>query len=84
MHRSTIGVDHDYRSILMHAFRTSLADGWGGSRIASMAGDILFGTPEPIRSQANLGVLGEHSVNVIVHGHEPALSEMLAVASNDP
>ena len=84
LHRSHIGVDHDYRNILMHAFRTALADGWGGSRMASITGDILFGTPSPVRSRANLGVLGENTVNVIVHGHEPALSEMLAVASTDP
>jgi len=84
LHRVNIGVDHDYRNILMHAFRTSLSDGWGGSRLASMTGDILFGTPSPVRSQASLGVLGENTVNVIVHGHEPALSEMLAVASGDP
>jgi len=84
MHRSTMGVDHDYRNLLMHAFRTSLADGWGGSRIATICSDILFGTPTPVRSEANLGVLGERSVNVLVHGHEPALSEMLAVAAGDP
>ncbi|MDD4891435.1 MAG: carbon monoxide dehydrogenase, partial [Phycisphaerae bacterium] len=84
MHRSTMGVDHDYRNLLMHAFRTSLADGWGGSRIATIVSDILFGTPAPVRSEANLGVLGEKTVNVVVHGHEPALSEMLAAASIDP
>lgn len=84
LHRSTMGVDHDYRNILRHAFRTSLADGWGGSRVASIASDILFGTPQPVRSQANLGVLGENTVNVIVHGHEPALSEMLVAATHDP
>ena len=84
MHRSTMGVDHDYRSLLMHAFRTSLVDGWGGSRIASIAGDVLFGTPTPVRSEVNLGVLGENTVNIIVHGHEPAVSEMLAAASLDP
>ena len=84
LHRTTIGVDHDYKSILMHAFRTSLADGGGGSRVASIASDILFGSPKPVRSRANLGVLGENDVNVVVHGHEPALSEMLAVASQDP
>ncbi len=84
LHRTTIGVDHNYRHILLHAFRTSLADGWGGSRIASMVSDILFGTPQPVRSQANLGVLGENTVNIVVHGHEPALSEMLAIASRDP
>jgi len=42
-----------------------------------------FGTPEPIRSRVNLGVLSEEKVNIIVHGHEPTLSEMLAVASTD-
>jgi carbon-monoxide dehydrogenase catalytic subunit len=84
MHRTHMGVDHDYRNLLKQAFRTSMADGWGGARIGSMVSDILFGTPTPLRSQANLGVLEEKSVNVIVHGHEPALSDMLAAASTDP
>jgi carbon-monoxide dehydrogenase catalytic subunit len=84
LHRTHMGVDHDYRNLLLHAFRTSLADGWGGSRVASIASDILFGTPSPVRSRANLGVLGAKTVNVLVHGHEPALSEMLAIASRDP
>lgn len=84
LHRTNIGVDHDHQSILMHAMRTSLSDGWGGSRIASIAGDILFGTPSPVRSSVNLGVLGEKTVNIVVHGHEPSISEMLAQASTDP
>ncbi len=84
MHRSTMGVDHDYRNVLMHAFRTALADGWAGSRVATIVSDILFGSPNPVRSRANLGVLGAKTVNVVVHGHEPALSEMLAAASTDP
>lgn len=84
LHRTHMGVDHDYRNILLHAFRTALADGWGGSRIASQVSDILFGTPAPVRSDANLGVLGRKTVNIIVHGHEPELSEMLAVAVGDP
>jgi carbon-monoxide dehydrogenase catalytic subunit len=84
LHRSTMGVDHDHASLLDHAFRTALADGWGGSRIATAASDILFGTPTPVRSRANLGVLAHDAVNVVVHGHEPALSEMLAAASLDP
>jgi carbon-monoxide dehydrogenase catalytic subunit len=84
MHRTTLGVDHDYKNLLLHAFRTSLADGWGGARIGSIVSDILFGTPTPVRGSANLGVLGEQTVNIIVHGHEPALSEMLAVAVSEP
>jgi len=84
MHRTTMGVDHDYKSLLLHAFRTSLADGWGGSRVASIVSDILFGSPTPVKSTANLGVLKEKTVNIVIHGHEPALSEMLTVAVADP
>jgi carbon-monoxide dehydrogenase catalytic subunit len=84
MHRTHMGVDHDYRNLLLQALRTSLADGWGGSRIGSMVSDVLFGTPTPVRARANLGVLESRQVNVIVHGHEPALSEMLAIACRDP
>ncbi|MHC4871914.1 MAG: anaerobic carbon-monoxide dehydrogenase catalytic subunit [Planctomycetota bacterium] len=84
MHRTNMGVDHEYQNVLKAAFRTSLADGWGGARVASLTSDILFGTPVPVRSEANLGVLKENSVNILIHGHEPALSEMLAVAINDP
>jgi len=84
IHRTHMGVDHDYRNLLHQALRTALADGWGGSRIATICSDILFGTPSPVRSDANLGVLGDDTVNIVVHGHEPELSELLAIASRDP
>jgi carbon-monoxide dehydrogenase catalytic subunit len=80
MHRTHMGVDHDYKNLLMHAFRQSLSNGWGGSRIATMASDILFGTPRALRTEINLGVLREDTVNIIVHGHEPTLSDMIAIA----
>jgi carbon-monoxide dehydrogenase catalytic subunit len=84
MHRTHMGVDHSYENVLLHAFRTSLADGWGGSRVASIVSDILFGTPAPLKTEANLGVLKADTVNIVIHGHEPALSEMLTVAVGDP
>lgn len=84
MHRTNMGVDHDYRNIMLQVFRTALADGWGGSRIASIVSDILFGTPSPVRSRSNLGVLQAETVNILVHGHEPALSEILVLAVQDP
>jgi anaerobic carbon-monoxide dehydrogenase catalytic subunit len=84
LHRTHIGDDQDYEHILSHAIRTSLADGWGGSMIATDVSDILFGTPAPILGQANLGVLKKDMVNVVVHGHEPTLSEMIVAASQDP
>jgi carbon-monoxide dehydrogenase catalytic subunit len=84
LHRTHIGDDQDPEHILSHAVRTSLADGWGGSLMATDISDILFGTPAPILGQANLGVLKTDMVNVVVHGHEPTLSEMIVAASQDP
>ena len=80
MHRTHMGVDHDYKNLLKHAFRQSISNGWGGSRIATMASDILFGTPRALRSEVNLGILEEKNVNIIVHGHDPILSDVIAIA----
>ncbi|MCQ3935695.1 MAG: carbon-monoxide dehydrogenase catalytic subunit [Chloroflexi bacterium] len=84
LHRTHIGDDQDPEHILNHAVRTALADGWAGSMIATDISDILFGTPAPILGQANLGVIKEDMVNVVVHGHEPSLSEMIVAASQTP
>jgi carbon-monoxide dehydrogenase catalytic subunit len=83
LHRTSVGVDQDHRSIMLHGARTALADGWGGSMIATELQDILFGTPSPLRGQVNLGVLSGTDVNIVVHGHEPVLSEMLVLAARD-
>jgi carbon-monoxide dehydrogenase catalytic subunit len=84
LHRTHIGDDQEPTHILQHAVRTAIGDGWGGSLIATDVSDILFGTPAPILGQANLGVLKEDMVNVVVHGHEPTLSQMVVAASQDP
>ncbi len=83
MHRTHMGVDHDPEHLLRQGMRASLGDGWGGSMLATDVQDILFGTPEPILGEANLGTLSEDEVNIIVHGHEPLLSEMIVVAAQD-
>jgi carbon-monoxide dehydrogenase catalytic subunit len=84
MHRTHMGVDQDYRNLIKQCSRAALADGWGGSMIATDLQDIMFGTPYPIQGEINLGVLKADEVNIIVHGHEPLLSEMIVVASQDP
>lgn len=84
IHRTTMGVDHDYKNLILGGFRAALADGWGGSMLATNISDLLFGTPMPIRSQVNLGVLKKDHVNIVVHGHEPAFTEMIVLASQDP
>lgn len=84
LHRTHIGDDQDPEHILQHAIRAALSDGWGGSLMATDISDILFGTPAPILGQANLGVLKEDMVNLVVHGHEPTLSNMIVAASQSP
>ena len=84
MHRTHMGVDADYKNIIQQGLRTSIGDGWGGSMIATELSDVLFGTPAPVKAMANLGVLEEDQVNIIVHGHEPTLSEMIVAAPQDP
>jgi carbon-monoxide dehydrogenase catalytic subunit len=81
LHRTHMGVDQDYRNLMLQGSRAALADGWGGSMIATDLQDIMFGTPVPIVSEMNLGCLKEDQVNIIVHGHEPLLSEMIVVAA---
>ncbi len=83
MHRSHMGVDNDYVSLLLQGVRNSLSDGYGGSMIGTEVSDILFGTPEPKMSSLNLGVLKEDCVNILVHGHNPVVSEMVYLAVED-
>ncbi len=77
MHRTHMGVDQDYKNLMKQGARAALADGWGGSMLATELQDILFGTPYPLVSEANLGVMKEDMVNIIIHGHEPVLSEVI-------
>jgi carbon-monoxide dehydrogenase catalytic subunit len=84
LHRTHVGNDQDAEHILDQALRCALGDGWGGSMLATDLSDVLFGTPAPVLTEANLGVLSEDKVNIIVHGHEPTLSEMILAAVQDP
>ncbi|WP_457571638.1 anaerobic carbon-monoxide dehydrogenase catalytic subunit [Desulfovulcanus sp.] len=77
MHRTHMGVDNDPVSLLIQGVRAALGDGWGGSLIATEIQDILFGRPTVKKVMANLGVLDADYVNIVVHGHEPILSEKI-------
>ena len=80
MHRTCIGVDQDYKNIMKQGARASLAD-LSGSWMATDLQDVMFGTPSPLISEANLGIMKKDHVNIIVHGHEPVLSEMIVAAA---
>jgi carbon-monoxide dehydrogenase catalytic subunit len=84
MHRSHMGVDQHYENITHQSSRTALADGWGGSMVATEISDILYGTPTPVRAEVNMGCLKADQVNIIIHGHEPNLFESVLESVNDP
>ncbi|MDY6990422.1 MAG: anaerobic carbon-monoxide dehydrogenase catalytic subunit [Thermodesulfobacteriota bacterium] len=84
MHRTHMGTDQDYRNLVFQATRCALADGWGASMLATELQDILFGTPVPIRTVVNLGVLSEDHVNIVIHGHEPQVPEAMAMVAQEP
>ncbi|MCG8473068.1 MAG: anaerobic carbon-monoxide dehydrogenase catalytic subunit [Desulfobacterales bacterium] len=84
MSRTHMGCDQDYRNLTKAINKTALADGWGGSMVATELGDVLFGTPSPVQADVNFGVLKEDHVNIIVHGHEPNLFESMLASVNDP
>jgi anaerobic carbon-monoxide dehydrogenase catalytic subunit len=84
MHRTHMGVDNGWQSLLLQALRNALSDGWGGSMIATEVSDILFGIPAPKPTTVNVGVLKENQVNIIVHGHNPVVSEMILKACESP
>ena len=81
MHMTHMGNSTDPVALLKQAMRTGMADGWVGSMMATDFTDILFGTPIERTSEANLGCIEVDQVNIVVHGHDPAMSEMIAVAS---
>jgi carbon-monoxide dehydrogenase catalytic subunit len=84
MHRTHMGVDNGWQSLLLQGLRNALSDGWGGSLIASEVSDILFGTPTPRPASVNVGVLKKDQVNIVVHGHNPVVSEMILLAVTSP
>lgn len=84
MHRVHMGVDADYVNLLLHAMRASLSDGWGGSMAATECSDILFGTPTPVTSVTNLATLSHDKVNIVLHGHNPLLSQVIVNTAEEP
>jgi carbon-monoxide dehydrogenase catalytic subunit len=79
-----MGVDQEYKNIIKQCTRCALSDGWGGSMLSTDMQDILFRNPVPVAGEINLGVLKEDHVNIIIHGHEPLLPEMIAAVVQEP
>ncbi|MGI6033469.1 MAG: anaerobic carbon-monoxide dehydrogenase catalytic subunit [Coriobacteriales bacterium] len=77
MHQSTMGVDADPVNLLLATAKMGLVDCYSGLKLGTDIQDIVFGTPAPVKTEANLGVLKKDKVNIVVHGHIPFLSEKI-------
>ena len=84
LHMTHMGNTSLPEALVRQALRCGLSDGWGGSMMGTELSDVLFGTPKPVDSTANIGVMEKDMVNIIVHGHDPSLSEMIVYYANDP
>ena len=77
MHMTHMGCSSKPEALIRQSLRNGLSDGWGGSMMGTEFSDVLFGTPKEVETEANLGVMVEENVNIVVHGHDPSLSEMI-------
>ena len=84
LHMAHMGCSSKPEALVKQSIRAGLSDGWGGSMMGTEFSDILFGTPKPIETEANLGVMVEENVNIVVHGHDPSLSEMICEVADSP
>ena len=84
LHMTHMGCSSLPEALIRQALRAGLSDGWGGSMAGTELSDVLFGTPRPLDTTANIGVMEKDMVNIIVHGHDPSLSEMIVMYSQDP
>ena len=83
-HMTHMGCSSLPEALVRQSLRAGLSDGWGGSMMGTEFSDVLFGTPKPVDTTANIGVMEEDMVNIIVHGHDPSLSEMIVFYAQDP
>ena len=84
LHMTHMGCSSLPEALIRQAFRAGLSDGWGGSMMGTEFSDVMFGTPKPIDTEGNLGVMEKDMVNIVVHGHDPSLSEMVVMYAQDP
>jgi len=82
MGQTHMGVDADPVNLIFQGLKTSLCD-YICMHIGTDLSDILFGTPKPVYTEANFGVIDPEMVNIAVHGHNPLLSEMIVRQSRE-
>jgi len=77
LHTSTMGVNADYKDLLVWSMKLGVLDGYYGLYLATELENKIYGKPKPKTAELNLGVIKKDKVNIAIHGHEPMLAEIL-------
>jgi carbon-monoxide dehydrogenase catalytic subunit len=77
-----VGMDNDPVNLIFSALKVALGD-YVGMHVGTDLSDVIFGTPKPVVSEANLAVIDPGQVNLVLHGHNPILSEIIVQAARE-
>ncbi len=81
--RIAMGMDADMENLLLGACRLGLVDAYCGMYPATTIHDILLGIPNVIQIKTGLTVIEADKINLIVHGHIPALPDAIVRAAEE-
>ena len=45
---------------------------------------VAMRTPKPIQAEGSFGIFKEREVNIVIHGHEPLMAEMIYDVVSEP
>ena len=83
-HRTGVGTDGDWRSIMQQFLRCGLAFCFTGVVASNIGTDAMFGIGHRATSKVNIGALKKGYVNIAVHGHLPTLvSEIVRIGRSE-
>ncbi len=83
-HRTGVGTDGDWQSIMRQFLRCGLAFCFTGVVASNIGTDAMFGIGHRATSKVNIGALKKGYVNIAVHGHLPTLvSEIVRIGRSE-
>ena len=83
-HRTGVGTDGDFDSLMREFLRCGLAFCFTGVVASNIGTDVLFGGGHRATSKINIGALKKGWVNIAVHGHLPTLvSEIVRIGRTE-
>ena len=83
LHRTGVGTDGDWESLMRQLLRCGLAFAWSSVAGSAIAMDALYGPPRRSRIETNFGTLAPDFVNIAIHGHSPVMATAVVEAADE-